>query len=131
MALFMSVQHWSQKMTNPVVLFASALITSLPIIVIAVVGVVLSRNKLPQAHARARRLATVGFSLLALQALVGTTMRMYVSYLAVESGDRLAMANYLTLVGVVASLLLWASLILLLLAVFADRNASGSSPAAR
>jgi hypothetical protein len=110
-------------MTNPVALFASALIASLPTVVIAVVGVVLSRSKLPQAHAKARRLATVGFSLLALQALVGASMRTYVPYLAVESGDRLAMTNYLTLIGVVTSLLLWASLILLLLAVFADRNA--------
>jgi hypothetical protein len=111
-------------MTNPLVLFATALVGSLPVVAIAVVGIVLSRVKIPEAHAKARRLSTFGFSLLLLQALIGTTLRTYISYMAIESGDRLAMANQLTLIGVVASLLLWASLILLLLAVLADRNVS-------
>lgn len=44
-------------MTNPAEFPVSALIESLPIIVIAVVGVALSRRKLPPSHARVRRLA--------------------------------------------------------------------------
>lgn len=114
-------------MTSPLVLFASALIASLPILVIAVVGAVLSRSRIPQAHAKARRLATIGFSLLGLHALVGAAMRAYVDTRFIDTGDRVAMANALSLTGVVTYLLLAASLVLLLLAVLADRNSSGPS----
>jgi hypothetical protein len=109
-------------MTNPAVFFASALIVSLPLLVIAVVGVVLSRSRLPQAHAKARRLATSGFSLLGLQALVGTIMRTYADTLFAGGGDRVAMTNVLSIANVVAYLLLATSLVLLLCAVLADRD---------
>jgi hypothetical protein len=113
--------------TNPVVVFASALLSSLPLLLIAVVGVVLSRSKLSHTHSKARRLATIGFSLLGLQALVGTTVRIYVTSLAVSSGDRLAATSALTAVGIVSYLLQAASLILLLCAVLADRGPRESS----
>jgi hypothetical protein len=114
-------------MTNPAVFLASALIASLPILVIAVVGVVLSRSKIPQSHAKARRLATIGFSLLGLQVLVGVVMRTYADTLAVNAGNPVAMANVLSLTGVVTYLLLATSLVLLLLAVLADRESPSSS----
>lgn len=114
-------------MIKPAVVFASALLSSLPLLLVAVVGVVLSRSRLPPTHSKARRLATIGFILLGLQVLVGTTARIYVTSLAVGSGDRLAAANALTAVGFVSYLLQAASLLLLLFAVLADRDPSDSS----
>jgi hypothetical protein len=114
-------------MTNPAVFFAWALIASLPILVISVVGVVLSRSKIPQSHFKARRLATIGFSLLGLQVLVGAVMRTYADTLVVNTGRPIAMVNVLSVAGVVTYLLLATSLILLLLAVLADRESPSSS----
>ena len=114
-------------MNNSVAIFASALLSSLPLLLIAVVGVVLSRSRLPHTHSRAKLLATLGFSLLGLQALVGTTVRIQVTYLLASSGDRLARPGALTAVGIVSYLLQAASLILLLCAVLADRGPHESS----
>ena len=117
-------------MTNPAVLFASALIVSLPILVIAGAGVVLSRSKIPPAHARARRLSTSGFSLLGLHALVGVAMRTYVDTITLRSNSPIAAANVLSITNVVSYLLLAASLVLLLRAVLADRDSIGSTRSA-
>jgi hypothetical protein len=114
-------------MTNPAILFASALIASLPLLVIAVVGLMLSRSKIPQAHTKARRLATSGFVVLGLHALIGAAMRAYLDTLFIGTGDRVAMANVLGLTNVAAYLLLATSLVLLLLAVLADRNSPSPS----
>jgi hypothetical protein len=114
-------------MTNSAIVFASALLASLPIFVIAMIGAVLSRNKLPQAHAKARRLATIGFTLLGLYAIVGGAVRTYVAGGLASAGDRVAMAMGLGIANMVAYLLLAASLVLLLLAVLADRDSPISS----
>lgn len=117
-------------MTNPLTVFAMALLASLPILAIAVVGVVVSRMKLRQSHAKAKRLATAGFSLMALQAVVGASIPAYVGMSVAGTGDRLAMANVVTFSGMAAHLLLLASMILLLLAVLADRKTPESSSGA-
>jgi hypothetical protein len=114
-------------MSQPVIVFAMALLTSLPIVAIGVVGVVLSRSRLGQSQARARRLATAGFSLTALQALVGPTIRTYAAIQHVEINDQLAFARILTITNAAGYVLLLASLVLLLLAVLADREPTGSS----
>lgn len=114
-------------MSDSLAFFFSLLIGSLPTIVIAVVGVVLCRSKLPHAHVKARRFATSGFILLGAQALVGAAMRTYATSVATASGDRLAMVNTISLIGLVTYLLLATSLILLLCAVLADRDPMGSS----
>jgi hypothetical protein len=109
-------------MNHPAVFFTSALVTQLPMLLIAVIGVVLARSKLRQSYAKARRLATVGFGLMALHVLVASALRTYVDVVTTRSGDRLALVNFFTYVNMVAYLLLVASLVLLLLAVFADRD---------
>ncbi len=115
-------------MNHPAALIASALIASLPTLMIGVVGAVLSHIRLRQTYAKARRLAISGFSLLAVQALLGAGVRVYLDMM-VTSGSMLPVAfgNYLTTTGLVSYLLLAASLILLLLAVLADRDSSGPS----
>ena len=115
-------------MNHPAALIASALISSSPILVIGVVGAVLSHIRLRQTHARARLLAVSGFGLLAAQALLGAGVRAYLDMMVI-SGSMLpvAVGNHRTITGVVSYLLLAASLILLLLAVLADRDSSGTS----
>jgi hypothetical protein len=109
-------------MINPFVLFAWYLIASLPILVIAVVGVMLSRSKIPREHTKARRHAICGFSLLGVQTLVGAAMHAYEIAVTFSTGDRIAMTRFASNTGFVTSILLVASLVLLLLAVLADRQ---------
>jgi hypothetical protein len=114
-------------MTHPAVLFASALVVSLPILLIAVVGVVLSRSRIPQSHAKARRLATSGFGLLGLHAIVGMAMRAYADTVTLRSNSPSAAANVLSIANIVSYLLLVTSLVLLLRAVLANRDPMTSS----
>src|SRR5687767_12284556 len=106
-------------MNQPAVLIATGLITSIPFLVIAVVGIVLARSKLRQEHAKARRLATIGFSLLGLQALIGAAGRAYVTSVVV-SGGTVASSFALAMSNVATYLLLAISLVLLLCALLAD-----------
>ena len=115
-------------MTNPADVFATVLLSSLPVLVIAVVGIVLCHRKLPQSHAKARRLATGGLSLMALETLVRSVMSAYVTVSRTEGRVGLPMVNALSIVNAVAYLLLLVSLVLMLLAVLADRETRPSPP---
>jgi O-acetylhomoserine/O-acetylserine sulfhydrylase-like pyridoxal-dependent enzyme len=114
-------------MTDHLTTIAAVLVASLPIVAIAVIGLVLSRSKLPKSHTKAKRLATIGFGLLAIQALGGEAVRRYIVAVAASSGDRIAMTNNFTIVGLVTYVLLAVALVLLMLAIIADRNVSESS----
>ncbi len=114
-------------MSDYLTVIATVLVASLPIVVIAVIGLVLCRSRLPKSHGKAKLLATMGFSLLGIQALGGEAVRRYIVGVAAGSGDRVAMANSFTTVGLVTYALLAVSLILLMFAIVADRTSQDSS----
>lgn len=109
-------------MDNLTTLILSSLLASLPLLLIGAVGAVLSHTRLKQTSAKAGRFATLGFGLIAAQALLGSIMRAYFLGLRDDGTHPVPIANGFTLIGLVTSIMLWVALILLLLAVLADRK---------
>jgi hypothetical protein len=104
----------------------ASFISSLPQIGIAIVGLVLIHTRLRRLHPRAHLFGTIGFALLLANALLGVAIRAYVPY-AKHSYDPIAFANMLTTTNLISFVVLSASLVLILVALLADRDSAKSS----
>lgn len=109
---------------NTLLPYLAQAIALLPFLVIPIIGLVLCRKKLAHSHPVASARATGGWVLLILHIALGRGATAFLTIHAVQSGDRLAYTNWLAHLRVASQLLLLASLILLLLAILADRSSS-------
>jgi len=115
-------------MTSTIEIFFSNLIGGLPQIAVAAVGLILIQTRLKRVHPRAYRYGSIGFVLLLASAIWGVFGRTYfLAASAAEPLNRVALANSITMVGLVGSIGLIAALIFILVAVLADRDAASSS----
>jgi hypothetical protein len=105
----------------------SSLISSLPQIAIATVGLVLVHNRLRQSHPRAYLHGTLGMALLLANGLLGVAVRAYIQANAGQLHESAAWVNRLTMANLVSFVVLAASLVLILIALVADRNPDRSS----
>src|SRR5688572_1031365 len=104
----------------------TALISSLPQAAIATVGLVLIHTKLRRLHPRAHLYGIIGFALLLANGLIGGAFRAYMPY-ARRSYEPLVFANMITKINLVSFVILSASLVLILVALLADRDPAKSS----
>ncbi len=114
-----------------ITILLGGLISFLPLLVISIVGVVLSRNRLSHSHPRSSRFATFGFFSLLAYAFLNPGVRLLGSLYAAQAEDRVAVSVKIGYVSSTANLLLVAAVILFLLAILADRGSSrdASGPA--
>jgi hypothetical protein len=109
-------------------IFLSNLITGLPQIGIASVGLILIQTRLKGFHPRAYRYGTIGLALLLVNGLWGVLSRTYIQAASVaQTQHPVALANKITMVNLVGFVVLTGSLILILVAVLADRDSAKSS----
>ena len=115
-------------MTSTVEIFLSFLITSLPTIAIATVGLVLVHTRLRRSHPRAYRCGTAGLALLLVNGLGAVVAQTYIQAArAAQTQHPLALASKITMVGVAGFVVTTAALVLILVAVLADRGTAGST----
>lgn len=105
----------------------ASLISNVPEIAIATVGLVLVHTKLKRLHPRAYFYGTLGFVLLLAHGLLGVAIRAYLLAYATNYENGAALANKLTMVNLVGFVVLAVSLVLILVALLADRT-SATSP---
>ena len=118
-------------MTSILEVMLSSLIWSLPQIAIATVGLVLVHIKLKRSHPRTYLYGTLGFGLLLANGLLGMGVRAFIQINARNYENGAALANKLILANQVGFVALNVSLVLILVALLADRNsAKGSGVAA-
>jgi hypothetical protein len=103
-----------------------SLISSLPQVAIATVGLVLIHLRLRRLHPGAHLYGTIGFALLLANGLLGVAIRAYVTY-AKDSYDPVALAKMFTTTNLVSFVVLSVSLVLILVALLADRDPPKSS----
>ncbi len=103
-----------------------ALIVNLPQIATAAVGLVLIHTRLRRLHARAHLYGSIGFALLLANGLLGVAIRASIPY-ARQSYEPAAFAKALTVTNLVSLVVFSASLILILVALLADRKPAENS----
>lgn len=104
-----------------------ALILSLPLIMVSIAGIILSRRRLAAAHPRAGRFATLGFLSLMGYGFVALAVRIYATSDAIQQIGPVVFARNLAVANMLGYALLLAAIVLILLATFADRRASGGA----
>lgn len=104
-----------------------ALVLSLPLIMVSIAGIILSRRRLVPAHPRAGRFATLGFLSLMGYAGVALAVRIYAASVAIQQVGPSTFARNLTLANLLGYALLLAAVVFILLATLADRRASGGA----
>jgi len=102
--------------------FIDFLAPLLPVLGIAVTGLFICRNRLKEAHPRACKLATAGWVVVVLRAIVGQGVLSYLVLYGTQIGSAVAIASALTVINIVSYLLLIAALVLFMLAILADRG---------
>lgn len=107
-------------------LVLGSLLGALPLILIGVVGAVLSHTRLQQIAAKAARLASLGFGLIAAQAFLRAIIQAYLLSEQAGGARPVSIASGLTILGVVTSIMLWTALVLLLCSALADRKPAES-----
>jgi hypothetical protein len=100
----------------------TSLVSALPQIAIAIVGLILVHTRLREFHQRAYLYGTTGLALMLLNGLWGALARTYALTNAAQSLHPVELANKLSMVGLISYVLLSASLVLLLAALLADRD---------
>jgi hypothetical protein len=105
----------------------SSLVSSLPQIAIAIVGLVLIQTRLKRGHPRAYFYGNIGLVLLLAHGLLGVSTRAYIHVNARNYGNATDFANTLTIANFVGFIVLSLALILILAALVADRSSADSS----
>jgi len=95
----------------------------LPFLVVPIIGLVICRRKLARSHPKASSRATAGWVLYMVHIAVGRGGTMFITMHALQSGNRMAYVNWITFTNLAAQLVLLVSLLFLMLAILADRNA--------
>jgi hypothetical protein len=103
--------------------YLSQALVMLIFLVVPISGLVLCRKKLARSHPKACAHATTGWVLYMVHIVLGSGVTIFFRMHAVQSGNRLAYANWLTFTNLAASVILLASLLFLILAIIADRSA--------
>jgi hypothetical protein len=107
-----------------------SLVSNLPQIAIAIVGLVLVKTRLKGFHPRAYLYGTAGLALLLANGLLGAATRAYIHANAGNYGDASTLANRVTMANVVSFVVLAVSLVLILVALLADRSTASNSHSA-
>lgn len=103
-----------------------SLVTSLPQIAIATVGLVFVHTRLRRFYPRAHFYGTVGLALLLAHGLLVAAFRGYVPYFR-QSYDPVAFANLLTKYNLISYVVFSASFVFTLVALLADRSPAKNS----
>jgi len=114
-------------MSQTVQIFLSFLVSQLPQIAIATVGLILVRTKLRGPHPNAYLYGTIGFALLLVASLWTVLSRTYIQASVTLAQDRLAFANRITMTNLAGFVVLTVSIVFIAVAVFADRDVAKSS----
>ncbi len=113
-------------MSSMLEILLSSLIPNLPQIGIATVGLVLIHARLRRIHPRAYIYGAIGFGLVLANGLLGVAFRVYIPY-ARRAYEPAVFAKMLAATNLVSLVVFWASLVLILVALFADRDSARSS----
>lgn len=100
------------------------LFSFLPLLVVSIVGIVLSRSRLKGSLPRSSRFATIGFFSLMAYTFASPGLRLVAGLYAGLADDRVALATRVGMVSHTGNLLLVAAVVLFLLAILADRSPS-------
>lgn len=114
-------------MNQIVAILLSSLFTALPHIVIAIVGLVLIQTRLKQVHPRAYLYGALGLTLLLANGLLGVGARVYFQVYVRDAPRGPDLANILTVFNLASFVVLTASLVLILMAILADRSPETNS----
>ena len=112
-------------MNSMLAILPAALILNLPQIAIAAVGLVLIHIKLKRPHPRVHLYGTIGLAFLLAHGLLGVAISLSMPY-ARRSYEPAAFAKWITVTNLASLGVLSASLVLLLVALLADREAAKS-----
>lgn len=103
-------------------ILVTSLVSALPQIAIAIVGLILVHTRLKDYHRRAYLYGTIGLALMLVNGLWGALARTYTLTDAAQSLHPVALANKLSMANLISFVLLSASLVLLLAGLLADRD---------
>ena len=114
-------------MSQMMAMIFSLLITTLPQIIIAVVGLTLIHTRLKRLHPRAYLYGNIGLVLLLVNALWRVLSQAYIQAHIAQGQDRLALASMMTMANLAGFVVLTGSWIFVLVALLADRDLSKGS----
>lgn len=114
-------------MSQMIEIILSLLITTLPQIIIATVGLILVHNRLKRLHPRAYLHGSIGLALLLVNALWRVLSQAYFQAHIAQGQDRLALTNMLTMANLAGFVVLMGSWVFILVALLADRDLAESS----
>ncbi len=101
-----------------------SLISHLPQIAIGIVGLVLVHTRLKRFHPKAYFYGTMGLTLLLANGLLGVATRAYIRANSGNFDNGADMVNMLTKVNLVSFVVLASSVVLILVALLADRGSA-------
>lgn len=117
-------------MDQMIAIILSILVTTLPQIIVATVGLVLVRSRLKGFHPRAYFYGNIGLALLLANSLSRVLGQAYFQTQIAQGQDRMAVTTVLSIANFVGFVLFTASLVFILVALLADRESGNGSRSA-
>jgi ABC-type uncharacterized transport system permease subunit len=114
-------------MSQMVELSFSFLISQLPNIIIAIVGLTLAHSRLKKMLPRAYLYGNIGFALLLMHSIWIVLGQAYIQASAAQAQDRIAYLNNFTIINLASYIVLTGAIVFIAIAVLADRNTPKSS----